>query len=114
MFMSRDKTTLLNRRKELIHELCLCNQMLTGSIMEIYSTCSRPNCACHKGKKHGPRYYFSMTAEGKQRQFYVRQRNKSLVESGIKTGKRVVQIIHEISEINLQLIKEGAYDDGVE
>jgi len=40
--------------------------------VERYTVCTRPNCACHRGEAHGPRYYLAVMENGKQRQHYIR------------------------------------------
>jgi hypothetical protein len=48
---------------------------------------------------------------GKQRQHYIRLEHKDLTLRGLKHNQIVEGILQEITQINLELMKEGAYDD---
>jgi hypothetical protein len=48
---------------------------------------------------------------GKQRQHYIRLEHKDLALRGLKHNQIVEEILQEITQINLELMKEGAYDD---
>lgn len=102
---------LLERRAELLNELAKKAWLLRGTWAERYSTCMRPNCKCHQGEKHGPRYYLSIARQGKKREVYIRRRHEDLVRKGIAQYQTVDDILLQITEINLELLKEGAYDD---
>jgi hypothetical protein len=60
-YISRTANTrirkLLKERAEFLTELGRLSQILHGSWVERYSVCSRPDCKCHEGQRHGPRYY---------------------------------------------------------
>lgn len=59
------------KRKELLEELSTLTQVLHGSWVERYSVCSRSNCKCKRGQKHGPRRYLVINEKGKQKQKYI-------------------------------------------
>ena len=48
---------LKKSRENLLKELSTFTQVLHGSWVERYSVCSRENCKCKRGVKHGPRRY---------------------------------------------------------
>lgn len=102
---------LLQRRKELARELSLHTGVLHGTWVERYTVCSRKNCKCHRGEKHGPRYHLAVMEDGKQRQHYIRMANKELAMKGLEHDRRIEQILQEMTKINLELMKEGAYED---
>jgi len=52
-------------------ETASLTQLLHGSFVERYSVCSRPECKCHQGERHGPRRYLVVNEDGNQRQKYV-------------------------------------------
>ena len=100
---------LKNERSELLEELKSLTQILHGSWVERYSVCSRKNCKCHKGERHGPRHYLVINENGRQRQKYI---PNSLVESaqkGVQQYHRLAEIVDRITSINLELIKERKY-----
>lgn len=102
---------LLERRKQLVNELSQYPGLLRGTWVERYTVCSRPNCKCHNGEKHGPRYHVAVMEDGKQKQHYVRLENKELALSGLKQNEIIENILQEITKINLELMKEGIYGD---
>ncbi|MDO9509138.1 MAG: hypothetical protein Q7I97_07355 [Thermovirgaceae bacterium] len=107
---SKDRS-LRSEREKLLGELSGLYGLIHGSYFERYSTCSRPGCACHQGKKHGPRAYVSRTLEGKPRQHYVPKGQVDAVRNGIGQYHRMLQIADRITEINLELMREGRLDE---
>ncbi|MBU4219942.1 MAG: hypothetical protein KKB90_13435 [Actinobacteria bacterium] len=107
---SKDKS-LRSEREKLLGELSGLYGLIHGSYFERYSTCSRPGCACHRGKKHGPRAYVSIRREGKPRQHYVLKGQVDAVRNGIEQYHRMLQIADRITEINLELMRGGRLDE---
>ena len=100
---------LKKRRDDLLKELSSFSQVLHGSWVERYSTCSRENCKCKRGEKHGPRRYLVVNENGKQKQKYIPNSQVMEVKAGINEHKRLQKIIAEITNINLKLIRKGNY-----
>ena len=100
---------LEKRRDDLLIELSSLKQALHGSWVERYSVCSKENCKCKKGKKHGPRRYLVINENGKQKQKYIPNSQVIEVQNGVKDYKRMQCIIMEITKINLELIRGGNY-----
>jgi hypothetical protein len=108
--MSTRKTEqLLAQRKALLTELSTLSHLIHGSSFKRYSTCSRENCACHTGQRHGPRHYLVINEKGRQRQKYLPAAQVPHVAGGIEQYHRLQEIVDEITQINLALIKEKAY-----
>ncbi|MFA7181193.1 MAG: DUF6788 family protein [Bacteroidales bacterium] len=103
---------LIEERKQLLEELSNLDHLLHGSWLERYSTCSRKNCKCHSGELHGPRYYLVVNKSGRQKQNYIPVGQKKAAMAGVKQGNRMLEIVEAVTQINLQLLKEGVYDDG--
>ena len=102
---------LLEERCRLLSELSALAGMLHGSWVERYSVCSRPGCRCKSGERHGPRHYLVIRKEGRQRQKYVPNSQVAAARKGVAAYQRVGEIVERITEINLSLMKEGAYAD---
>jgi hypothetical protein len=49
--------------------------MILGSFYHVYKTCTKPNCRCRKGTKHGPFPALSRSVEGKRRLVMVRKQD---------------------------------------
>lgn len=102
---------LLAQRTSLLEELSTLSHLIHGSWFVRFAICSRPNCSCHSGKRHGPRYCLVIHENGRQRQKYVPNTQVPAVKDGIEQYHRLQEIIEEITLINLTLIKEKAYAD---
>ena len=107
-------TTVKKLREEralILSELATFPQMLHGSWVERFSVCSRKDCRCRRGERHGPRHYLVVREDGKQRQKYVPNSQVDAALAGLQEHKRVREIVDRITQINLQLMKERAYED---
>jgi len=93
------------QHQELLVGLVDTDQMVIGSIFEEYKTCSKPNCCCQRGEKHGPFTAISYSVDGKVYHRVVREKDKSLVskEAGYyksfqKKRKQLRQVHRDINE----------------
>ena len=93
------------QRRKLLEELSTLLLLIRGSFFQRYSTCSRPTCACHKGKRHGPRSYVSVTDSKAQRQHFVPKSQVGAVQRGIRQYHRLLKITIRITRINLELMR---------
>lgn len=71
--------------------------LIRGSSFQRFSTCSRPQCACHQGQRRGPRTDGVVTAEKAQKQHYVPQEQVQAVEQGIGQHRRLSEIVFEVT-----------------
>jgi len=102
-------TALLQERRGLFAEISTLERAIHGSIFERFSTCSRPQCSCHQGNRHGPRVYLSVNGHGRQRQHYVPKSQVQAAEEGVLQYRRLREIIDRITHINLELIRGRAF-----
>ena len=100
---------IINERLQLLEELKSLTQILHGSWVERYSICSRKNCKCHKGQRHGPRHYLVINKNGCQRQKYIPNSLVDSTQKGVQQYQRLKDIVDRITCINLELIKEKKY-----
>jgi len=101
---------LKDERQKLLEEAATLGSLLHGSWVERFSTCTRPQCKCHKGRRHGPRYYLVINDQGRQRQKYIPKKMIEKVRSGIANHKRLLEIVERITQINIILIREDSYE----
>jgi len=94
------------------HFRCSCGDRI-WSYLERFSTCSRPNCSCHQGKRHGPRRYVVITRDKAQRQIYVPQTQVDIVRAGIQQYHRLLEIVDRITAINLELMQRRVLNESV-
>ena len=97
---------LLEEREFLLRELSSLRLLLHGSFVERYSVCSRAECKCHDGERHGPRRYLVVREGGKQRQKYIPNRCVGKALEGVEQGRRLREIAHQLTRVNLALMKE--------
>ena len=101
---------MMGERRKLLAELGTLAQMLHGSWVERFSTCSRADCRCHDGERHGPRRYLVINVAGRQRQKYVPNSQVPAVMMGIAQHRRLQEVVDRITEINIELMREGLLD----
>lgn len=102
---------LLDERTRLLAELAGLPRMLHGSWVERFSVCSRAGCRCHQGERHGPRHYLVVREGGRQRQKYIPNAQVAEAQAGLADYHRAREIVDRITQINLILMKEGAYEN---
>lgn len=101
---------LLRRRQEVLREAASLWMLISGSFLRRFSTCSRPECRCHKGQRHGPRFYVVVTEEKAQRQHYVPREQVKAVQAGIRQYRRLLKIVAKLTRINLELMRRSVLD----
>ncbi len=97
---------LLAERSALLAELACLPHVVHGSIVERYTVCSRANCKCHQGQKHGPVMCVVVNENGKQRQKYIPKEMRELAVQYVDEYKRALTLLDRISAINVQLLQE--------
>jgi hypothetical protein len=106
--MKRTNQKLFQKRQCLLEQMMALQLLVQGSYLERFSSCSRPNCSCHKGRKHGPRSYLVVYEGKKQRQVYVPQAQREPIREGIRQHEELRAIVKEITRINLRLMRARA------
>jgi len=104
---------LVEKRRRLLGKLAKLELLLHGSFVERFSTCSRENCRCHRGEKHGPRAYVVVYRDGRQRQVYVPQAQLRAVAKALKQDAQAQELLRQISECNLALMRAGVLDESL-
>lgn len=106
-----EKKRLLKKKRKLLDEISKLPLVIRGSYFERFSTCSRPDCSCHKGFKHGPRGYVITRGNRGQIQHYVRKGQIESVKRGIEQYHRMLSIADQLTEINMKLMRGGCFDE---
>jgi hypothetical protein len=78
---------LSQHHTDLLGKLIDTDEMIVGSFFMVYKTCSKKNCCCQKGKKHGPFAALSFSSAGRLRHKIVREDDKVEVAVKSKTYK---------------------------
>lgn len=102
---------LIAKRTHLLSEISKLTLLLHGSWIERYSTCTRKDCKCHHGQRHGPHYCVVVNEDGHQRQKYVPQTMADTAIAGLAQYKRLQEIVTQITSINLAIMKVSAKNE---
>lgn len=108
--MDTKTSRLVKRRERLLRELAALKLVVHGSYIERFSTCARRHCACHQGRKHGPRSYVVVYRKAQQRQVYVPRKQLRAVQQGLRQDEQAADLLREITDINLALMRAGALE----
>lgn len=100
---------LLAERQKLLNELSGLSLLIKGSCFERSLVCTRKNCRCHKGKKHGPYCYLEIREGKNKQQCYVPREHEINVRHGIVQADRAHTILQRITLINIELMHNGSY-----
>lgn len=101
---------LLEKRERLLRQLAALRLVVHGSYLERFSTCTRKDCACHRGDTHGPRSYVVLYRNAKQRQIYVPQEQVRAVRQGLRQDEQAGDLLRKITDINVALMRAGALE----
>lgn len=100
-----------------IKKLLRPKPMIIGSLYEVYKTCTKPNCCCRKGKKHGPFPALSVSIAAKRSVRMVRKEDLPLVRQKARSYQSFQQGLAKIRKINkeidtlLEEIKKGFLEE---
>jgi len=112
--VSRIRQQLYQLRKEqdgFLWELAKPSQMIIGSFYEVYKTCTKKNCCCQRGKRHGPFPALFISIQGKRKLKMIRKQDRQGVEEKAKAyrkfqfGLKVIRRINKEIEHLLEEIK---------
>ena len=107
---SKPLKKMLEERARLLAEIGTLSRLLHGSWVERYSVCSRADCKCRRGERHGPRRYLVVNEDGHQRQKYVQNSRTQVALEGLAQYRRLQEIVDRVTSINLALMKEDEYE----
>ena len=83
--------------------------VMKGSLAESYRPCGKPSCKrCQQGQFHHG-YFFSFRVERKGKMVYIPKRYYSQVKKLNDRWKHHKDLIEELTEINVKLIREGKF-----
>ena len=107
----RRKSTLAlrQRRRALLGALVLPPAIIRASVVERFGTCGKANCACHRGKKHGPYYYLTQClAPGHMQKFLLKSAAARQAARAATTAfNDFYEGLEELSQINTELLRRG-------
>ena len=100
----RQKVFRLRKLRETyINRLLHPKPMVIGSLYEVYKTCSKVNCCCKKGKKHGPFPALSISIAGKRSMKMVRKEDLPVIREKASAYQSFQQGLARIRKINKEI-----------
>jgi hypothetical protein len=82
-------------------------EMLWGSLGEVYRRCGRQSCRCAKGEKHGPVFYLTRNEGGRTRNTYIPEELRVQVERDVAAYRRYRELGQGIAEENARALGLG-------
>ena len=108
--MDKKKIHKLKRRRETLQNtMAGLGPLMRGSVVELATTCGNPNCRCAREHKH-KKLYYSMSRKGRTTLIYLGKSRASLARQYAKNYKRLLEIVEQMTTINMQLLRVGATD----
>lgn len=89
------------QQQALVGKLIDADEMIIGSCFEVYKTCSKPNCRCQRGDKHGPFLALTSSIDGKVRHKMVRAvdqvmvRERAQIYKSFQSSRRQLRIVNK-------------------
>lgn len=96
--------TLQDSQQELYRCLMNSGPLIAGSYYQVYKTCTRTNCCCQRGKKHGPFPALSFSHDGKRGMVMVRAKDASVVAVKVVAYRRFMKEVRELRRLNIKVI----------
>lgn len=97
----RQQLRLLGEQySELLKKLIGVDEMILGSCFEVYKTCSKPNCCCHRGQKHGPFLGLTFSIDGKVRHKVIRHVDQARVKQGAGVYKEFQSTRRQLRKVS--------------
>ena len=94
-------------RQEFLDEVQRLWPVLKGSLAQIRKPCIRPACpACARGQKH-PAFILSFTERGRRRCMYVPGALVSLLQTGLRNGRRLEALLYQLGPALLRHYRQG-------
>jgi len=92
-------------RFKLWQKLVNVRDFMRGSVVTLYRPCVYRGCLrCKKGEKH-PGVYLSVSKKGKTQLVYLSKGIEGKVRQWTSNYRELKEILEEISEINLEIVK---------
>jgi len=95
------------RKKRLLNQL---PDMMKGSLTLTSRSCGKPGCKCQRGEKH-PIYFFGYNMKGKKQILSVPAKSSQQIQKLINSWKHHKDLIEELTDINIKLIRKGQFQE---
>ena len=101
---------LLKKQQDLLEQIKNIGNICRGTVVLLKQTCTNKNCSkCKSGEKH-PQFYLTQSRNSKSKLTFVGNKNEKLVREWTENHKKIKQLIDNLSDINMFLLKSGAFE----
>ena len=101
---------LLKKQQDLLEQIKNIGNICRGTVVLLKQTCANKNCSkCKSGEKH-PQFYLTQSRNSKSKLTFVGNKNEKLVRELTENHKKIKQLIDNLSDINMFLLKSGAFE----
>jgi len=109
---STGTASLLKRKSALLKSLRIPASYVRASYVKQFITCGKKNCRCVRGHKHGPFHYLvQCMGVGRVRKFLLKTAaQREQARAGIAAHAKVQTRLEELSQINTELLRRGAFE----
>ncbi len=101
--LRQEISILRGERSKTENRLMQAKGMLASSLILRKVICGNPNCACQKGKLHGPYPYLSQKIEGKTRLTYIRKRDLEKIEKKTQEYRLFQKRLEYVRHLNRRI-----------
>jgi len=101
--LRQEISILREERLKAENRLMQAKDMLPCSLIWRKVVCGNPNCACQKGKLHGPYPYLSERVKGKTRLTYIRKRDLEKMEGKTEQYRLFQKRLEYVRHLNRRI-----------
>lgn len=94
----------LAEQRTVVADLLRLREQVTGSVFARYGECGKQNCACRKGKKHGPYYVLSTRSAGKGGFAYLDAGRAEEAKTLVSRSQEFRAGLKKLRKLNLELV----------
>lgn len=108
----REIRRLKQKRKLLCKRMATMEEFVRGSVVLMKRRCTYPGCRkCASGERH-PTWVLTMSRNGKTHTVYLGKKRLIAAQRMARNYRKLLELIEEIAETNLVLLKEQALSGG--
>ena len=101
--LRQEISILREERLKAENRLMQAKDMLPCSLIWRKVVCGNPNCACQKGKLHGPYPYLSERVKGKTHLTYIRKRDLEKIEGKTEQYRLFQKRLEYVRHLNRRI-----------
>ena len=103
--LQRRIKTRLKEQRLLVDSLLTLRQQLQGSLITRYGQCGKQNCACRRGRRHGPYYVLSTRSGGSGGFTYLDRAGAKQARGLVRSYRAFRTGLKRLQRLNQQLVQ---------